>query len=191
MSSREILMTSIRYGNVNQTLMYMNRVNPHNTMFEAGMFKYNVFELIFQWGTPEMITRIIDHPRFLEIDPCGKYTGQIEKSHGTDDTKEINDEMYKSISAYYMNTLTWRITNDQDYENILDLTQIFCKLLSRGFMTEESVNAILSYVRQKRIPKWIRCIIIVLIHVQRKKRLDIISSFFPRGVDGMISGYID
>ena len=158
----------------------LDLIDPLIPRYKTTTFDYNSFEMIFFKGSPEIIYRTLISDYFSKVNPHTVYTSRKNKC------------IYKTYGEFYIQSVLSRICNGMELKrnNIGLWIKIFYCLLSKGFMSEESIYRIKLYLCRPTIPKFLRSVIFVLIDIDKKKRMKIVSQAFPWGVDGIVNNYI-
>lgn len=178
-SDKNILTASIHYNNIEQTLEYLQKVNPKKSLYSNDLFVYNAFELVFMKGSVNMIDKVSSLKEFKSIVPLETYSNK-------------NKIIYNSVGDFYIQTVISRICNGLELTryNIGLWVKIFARLISYGFMSPTSLLKSYRFISNSGIPKLLKSVILIIISINREKRLKVVSDVFHPGTDIIIGNYM-
>lgn len=173
---RDILKVSVIYHNLEDVLEYMDYVDLNATLYKTESFDYNFTELCFFKGSIENIVCIIDDISFRSIDPESR--SRTRKNYS----------IFKTVGEFYISCIISRCINEEvdlEYFKI-----IFSRLVDYGFINYRTITKIKNTIKGMILEDVYSDYMLDKINRDYYERKRIISTFFVRGVDSIVSEYL-
>jgi hypothetical protein len=102
--------------------------------------------------------------------------------------------MYSNVGEYFVMMSVKKIFESFTRKEMNGWIKILCTLMERGFLSQEIIIRVESYISQKRMPMMLRCTVRILINKSliflKKEIKNSVSVEYYTGVDDLISSYV-